>query len=574
MTGSPSCAASAPDRRRAGRGRGLLDEHGRPILLGERLGEGGEGTVFAVHGSSELACKVHHRPANGQRASKLRAMVQAGTERLAHVAAWPRGLALRNGRVEGVLLPRVLARHDIHVLYGPRTRAAEFPDATYPFLVQVAESVARAFAVVHAHGHVIGDVNPGGVSVTTAGHVVLLDCDGFQIDADGQMFPCDVGVLEYQPPELQGVPSFRGLRRSVEHDRFGLAVLVFQLLFLGRHPFAGVPARGEEPLPLAQAIARGRFAWRRGQDAGGTRIPPGALGCGAVTPAVQCLFEHAFLGVPESRPPAEDWVAALAAMRAELVGCDASRAHAHPPGCSPCPLCVVEDAAELRLFPGHGGGTSDPWDVLERWRSLETLCRRLRMPDPAVLVEGTTLVRVPPRTESLLWIWGVLRRTRGQVALTALLVALAWYAGAVVALLVLSVIAAGELVLRRLVIGSWRDPRIRLAGLGVAFVQTREALESARWRAPFEELEKAFVLTRALEVRGVRAGRWWDGFGQRGGPELVRERRALARQLSRVLRHIDETREDLEARRAAWIRSFHCTLASARWAARVAALIT
>lgn len=59
------------------------------------------------------------------------------------------------------------------------------------------------------------------------------------------VFHCDVGVPLWTPPELQG-RDFRGLTRTKNHDRFGLAVLMFQLLFMGRHPFAGVPDRPEQ----------------------------------------------------------------------------------------------------------------------------------------------------------------------------------------------------------------------------------------------------------------------------------------------------------------------------------------
>ena len=56
--------------------------------------------------------------------------------------------------------------------------------------------------------------------------------------------------------------------RTPEHDRFGLAVLVFQLLFMGRHPFAG--RHPERAIPVETAMREGLFAFGTApRDAGG-----------------------------------------------------------------------------------------------------------------------------------------------------------------------------------------------------------------------------------------------------------------------------------------------------------------
>src|SRR5205814_7863741 len=79
----------------------------------------------------------------------------------------------------------------------------------------------------------------------------LIDCDSFEITDGKTVFPCMVGVPTYTPPELQG-QSFQGVRRTKQHDAFGLAVLIFHMLFLGRHPFAGI--RSEEHTSELQSL--------------------------------------------------------------------------------------------------------------------------------------------------------------------------------------------------------------------------------------------------------------------------------------------------------------------------------
>ena len=64
---------------------------------------------------------------------------------------------------------------------------------------------------------------------------------------------------EFTAPELQG-KRFDQLVRTRNHDAFGLAVILFYLLFMGRHPFAG-KYLGRGDLSMQAAIADYRFAY-------------------------------------------------------------------------------------------------------------------------------------------------------------------------------------------------------------------------------------------------------------------------------------------------------------------------
>ena len=76
-----------------------------------------------------------------------------------------------------------------------------------------------------------------------------------------RIFRCGVGVPEYTPPELHG-KNFASLDRTADHDLFGLAVLVFHLLMMGRHPFSGVPLVSAD-IPIEKAIQDGLYAYAR-----------------------------------------------------------------------------------------------------------------------------------------------------------------------------------------------------------------------------------------------------------------------------------------------------------------------
>ena len=346
-----------------------LRQSGETLRLGQQLGRGGEGTVFAVDGRPAEAAKVYTTPPGPTKVRKLNAMTQAANPELLGIAAWPSDLLVdRTGNVLGFVMPRVSAKQDIHELYSPKSRSEAFPDADFRFVVGVAANVARAFGTLHREGHVVGDVNHGNVLVGPDGTVMLIDCDSFQVRDGAEVFCCDVGVPLFTPPELQGC-GFRGLLRTENHDRFGLAVLLFHLLYLGRHPYAGRYA-GAEDMPIERAISEFRFAYGPDRWANGMERPPGAIALETMGAEVGRLFEGAFgrLGAGEGRPDAQSWVRVLSALLTGLRRCPAVESHHYPPGVDACPWCETEAQTGAHLFgrrpPGVAEGVANLDEIM------------------------------------------------------------------------------------------------------------------------------------------------------------------------------------------------------------------
>ncbi|MBE7157787.1 MAG: protein kinase, partial [Rhodospirillales bacterium] len=258
-----------------------VDEDGKRVSLGERVGpRGGEGEIFRVQGEPAFVAKIYHQPGDASKAEKLRRLRQLANPALAKVAAWPARclfVADGSGRLAGFIMPLGQGRR-VERLYNPRDRRQDFPRAGWDFLLHVARNCAAAFETLHEHKVIMADVNEGNVLVTDDGLVRLIDCDSYQVDRpNGVAMTCDVGVPLWTPPELQG-RSLQGVVRTVDHDRFGLAVLIFHLLFMGRHPYAGVPlSKQPEDLPIDAAIKRGQFAFGASHPALVLRPPPHTL---------------------------------------------------------------------------------------------------------------------------------------------------------------------------------------------------------------------------------------------------------------------------------------------------------
>lgn len=320
---------------------------GTAIRIGRELGKGGEGSVYEVAASPNRVAKLYHQVPDPLKQQKLRFMASHADQTLMNYAAWPIDTlhASGTGPVVGFVMPRFARLAPVHMLYSPAHRRQEYPRAAWDFLLMAARNMAAAFSTLHAHGHVVGDVNQGNILVGEDARIALMDCDSFQIRAGGMTHRCDVGVSHFTPPELQQLPSFDAIERSTRHDEFGLALLVFHLLFGGRHPYSGVPLRKTVGDALESDIAAFRFAYARDARSRGIAPPPHSIPVSIVPTEMQTMFEHAFTerGASLGRPTALQWIAALDSLRVRLKRCAGTPMHAFSSHLNHCPWCALEN---------------------------------------------------------------------------------------------------------------------------------------------------------------------------------------------------------------------------------------
>lgn len=333
----------------------LFDGAGGRVPLGRKVGTGGEGAVYEVPAlGNDIVAKIYHKEVSPEKQAKLRGMVKEGDESLKKIAAWPKETLHMSagGQIRGFLMPKVVGCDEIHALYGPSHRKQRYPDKDWAFLVNTARNTAAAFEAIHSHGHVIGDVNPKLVLVAENSIVKLIDCDSFQIIAGGKHYLCEVGVPHFTPPELQNHSTFRGVHRTKNHDNFGLALLLFHILLMGRHPFSGV-FYGSGDMPLEKSIVQFRYAFGRDAASKGMTPPPNSVTPAILPEAVAQLFERAFTEQgtqPEGRPTARDWVAALDSLKRQLRTCGQESVHKYFGGLSACPWCMQEQRSGNYFF--------------------------------------------------------------------------------------------------------------------------------------------------------------------------------------------------------------------------------
>lgn len=333
----------------------LRNNKGHLVHLGNPLTRaGGEGQVFEIKGQSNIVAKVYHKPVEPSKSNRLKFQVKSTNPKINSIAAWPIELLFDESNrnvIRGITMPLKFGK-EIHRLYGPADRSTEFPRARWDFLVHVAMNCAAAFETLHENQIVMADVNEGNILVTeNDGLVALIDCDSYQITNGNDRFLCDVGVPMWTPPELQG-KGFRDLIRTPNHDRFGLAVLVFRLLFMGRHPFAGIPSTKDQ-FDIDESIKRYLFAFSPSVWKKGLKQPPHSLSLSALPGSTQQLFERSFgdcSSLEHSRPTGREWVAELKRLLDNVKSSCLDPSHIHWNGMVKCPWCHLTTSGGPNFF--------------------------------------------------------------------------------------------------------------------------------------------------------------------------------------------------------------------------------
>jgi DNA-binding helix-hairpin-helix protein with protein kinase domain len=322
---------------------------GKRYTAGREIGRGGEGGVYELLHELTLVIKVYTEPLTAEKADKLRHMAAIEDNELLKFAAWPMDVVQNAaGKICGFVMKKLESYVPLHSLFSPMDRKKLFPDKGYNFLVHVARNLAVAFMKMHEHGIITGDVNSNNLLVNNSGMVALIDCDSFQISQGSRHFFCEVGVPGYTPPELLERGSFNNVVRTINTDSFSLAILIFQLLFLGRHPFTGRNLTPED-FDEEKAIRTGQFAYSLNRTDKKLSPAKNSFDLRNLNPGIIGFFHQAF-EQREGRPLPKQWIEELGNLGKEMVTCTRSKLHQYPGSMRECPWCLFKEKTGIVYF--------------------------------------------------------------------------------------------------------------------------------------------------------------------------------------------------------------------------------
>ena len=342
--------------------RALRGTNSGALTPWRKLGEGGEGTVWTIRERDDVVAKIYHGGRMPPRTkAKVLAMIQTPPEQMqnrSYRIAWPtETVNFKGGRTTaGYLMPLLdpAAMPEIGAYFNQARRKRRARERGRPYhaihLLALARNLAELVAAIHEAGHLIGDLSSRNVRGSDRGRIGLIDTDSMEIREPGSeaRHRCDVGTPEYCAPELQGV-ELGTAARTENTDRFALAVMIYQLLFQGRHPFAGIrPKRSEDAqvMGAAEMIREGRLIHLR-TDNEYRPAPQDRLIWTAMP------FKRQFkagLATQGERYPASRWVADIEQAGERMKRC-ADRATHQYFGSRQCTWCRYRASTGTEPFP-------------------------------------------------------------------------------------------------------------------------------------------------------------------------------------------------------------------------------
>ena len=226
----------------------VYDPSGTPLQLSaaDELASGGEGTVYRCPGHDSFVIKLYKRDIvenpEKQKAviERLRDMLSIEELRKDHDIAWPQMFVYDADKHVVGFVMRAVSGTSVSSLQGAERIRRLFPGWDRKDLVLVARDFLDKMQLLASHGVLVNDFNPANFIVGKDHRVRLIDCDSYQIPSvnGGAPHVATSYFSSHVAPEMLRRPSLLKQPRGPEQARFGAAIIVYQLLMCGLHPYS------------------------------------------------------------------------------------------------------------------------------------------------------------------------------------------------------------------------------------------------------------------------------------------------------------------------------------------------
>ncbi|MBQ9042254.1 MAG: hypothetical protein IJ111_05495 [Eggerthellaceae bacterium] len=301
------------------------------------LKRGGEGSIYRIPGSNQLAKVYHPAARTDYRAKKVERMTRLKvTGGMSGAVAWPDEPITDNGKTVGFTMAKLDAKPLNRLLSNDECFKVDWCKR-----LKIVRSAAVTVASLHSAGVVVGDCHADNFGYTDSGGTVLYDADSLQLSDGRRLFPCTVAHDDCRPPEIANVDLSAKSALNERTDNYMLANLIFRIL-MGAHPYSGVRTSGSASSvsgAISSTVKKGEFAYETNPSAVPQYAAPyDVVGC--LKPLFKCCFVNGAKD-PSARPAALEWVQAIDKLSSEKMG-HCAKHGSYPARMGSCPFCKAK----------------------------------------------------------------------------------------------------------------------------------------------------------------------------------------------------------------------------------------
>ena len=335
------------------------------ITLGTLLKSGGAGSVYQICENTSQVAKIYHcdQPLPVYE-RKVKAMLSLSPN-LPDIAdaggsfvqiAWPQAILRdQHGGFLGFVMPSldIKATSELEYILQERQARAEGLPTGLGVKITLAANLSAVIAELHRQHHYVVDMKPVNLRFYRRSlYMAMLDCDGFSIKGQDERFEAPQFTPEYLAPEfhVNGIT----VEGEEQQDRFALAVVIFQLLNFGIHPFTGRPSSEQVPTDIPGRIRTRNYAY--GLRSSNAISPSIISGHETISKQLRYLFDRAFESPGNTRPSAGEWASTLKLYAQKLSGS----------------LLVCQKNKEHQFFSGYTCAACNRENILKKARQMAT----------------------------------------------------------------------------------------------------------------------------------------------------------------------------------------------------------
>ncbi|MDO4683247.1 MAG: serine/threonine-protein kinase [Lautropia sp.] len=341
----------------------VVDDRGHEYVLTEKIGEGGQGSVYRTK-NRNILIKLSHPVSSGEHGrweARIRALMRQPIEPLPIA----RPLAMITRPRAGYVMELMDGLEPLQDLMQRTDDAMQTEEKGLSGFIETGGLIrrhrlllrlARILAELHGKGLAYGDLSPANIFISgTMEHsqVWLIDSDNItsiSVDQGRALYTPD-----YAAPEiLKGASGI-----STSTDSWSFAVIAYRLLTLN-HPFKGDGVLDGSP-ELEELALKGSLPWVQHPTDSSNAVSVGLPAELVLDERLKPLFEQCFNAGrdnPTGRPRMTEWAEAFEIAIGSCTSCDACESSFFWDETRTCPFCdhqMDEDepilVTELRYMP-------------------------------------------------------------------------------------------------------------------------------------------------------------------------------------------------------------------------------